>query len=246
MKNTILFLVVILLLSCTEQYVTQTIPIAEVCTLKNINTVSRSYSNKSVNYDVIISSLYSNYVVLLDFNGYYVDSTIWNTSSGQSVINCTSSGLTSQEIKAVIDSMRKDFNGFNIALTTNENVYKKYPTNKRIRLIITENSWKPKVGGISFVGSIKWGDETPAFVFSKALNYNVKYIAETCSHEIGHTISLSHQVVCTNGVVTNSYRVGTIMGNSLNTPNAYWTIGPIAANCFVNVDEIAQIVNFLQ
>lgn len=239
-----LLLLFIILTSCTKEYASryEVSPAAEVCYIKDSNIEARATVSKQVNYDVTISK-FSKYVVLLDFNGQIVKSTIWNTLYGDT-INCTSSGLNASEIRIVIDSIRKDFVNFNIDLTTNESVYSRYERNKRIRLIITDNSFKPNVGGVSFTGSIKWGDETPAFVFSRTLNYNTKYIAETCSHEIGHTISLSHQVDCINGVYTNPYRIGTIMGNSLNTPGAYWGIGTIYT-CEI-VDEIAKINSFLQ
>jgi len=43
-------------------------------------------------------------------------------------------------------------------------------------------------GGVAFVGSFKWGDGTPCWVF----NIGGKAAAEAVSHEVGHTLGLSH------------------------------------------------------
>jgi hypothetical protein len=46
---------------------------------------------------------------------------------------------------------------------------------------------------VAFTNSFTWGDNTPCFVFTALHNYNLKNISEAASHEIGHTLGLSHQ-----------------------------------------------------
>jgi hypothetical protein len=184
------------------------------------------------------------YIAFIDFDGHNVVCPYWN---GGKPINCTRATLTSLEIKTIMDSSMVDFKNFNINLTTDSVIYFSYPANKRIRVIVTDNTWRTGVSGVAYNGSIKWGDETPAFVFSKALNYNTKYISEIVSHEVGHTVSLSHQIECNGSTRVSSYRMGTIMGNSLYTPGAYWGVGPsLATGCLGIAVDTTRIINFLK
>src|SRR5690606_2641922 len=56
------------------------------------------------------------------------------------------------------------------------------------------NDWlKMSAGGIAYVNSFSWDSDTPVFVFENQLgNGNEKYTAEAISHEVGHTLGLSH------------------------------------------------------
>ncbi len=51
-----------------------------------------------------------------------------------------------------------------------------------------DNSFQSGSGGVAFVGSYKWGDGTPCWVF----NGGYKGAAEAVSHEVGHTLGLGH------------------------------------------------------
>jgi len=60
-------------------------------------------------------------------------------------------------------------------------------------IVTITSDWYGVAGGVAFVGSFTWGDDTPCFVFSALHNYKVKNIAEATSHEAGHTLGLYHQ-----------------------------------------------------
>lgn len=131
-------------------------------------------------------------VILLDFDGIYLDGTVWNFS-GPLTLN--SSGLSNTQITEAFNRVAEDYRPFNINITTEESRYAAAPADKRMRVIIsTSYEWYGSgAGGVAYVGSFKWGDGTPCFVFSSLLGMSVKNIAEAVSHEAGHTLGLRHQ-----------------------------------------------------
>lgn len=129
--------------------------------------------------------------IYLDFDGQYVTGTAWNWSGP---ITAKPSGLTPENITEIFNRVAEDYRIFNINITTDSNVFYAAPNFQRTRVIVTPSSeWYGNAGGISYVGSFTWGDLTPAWVFSNKLGNNIKYIAEACSHEAGHTLGLQHQ-----------------------------------------------------
>ena len=99
-------------------------------------------------------------------------------------------------------------------ITTDENVYNNANPLKRMRVVITESwEWYGQAGGVAFINSFTWGDNTPCFVFSSLLGYNVKKIGEASSHESGHTLGLRHQSIYdANGSKTAEYNPGQGIG----------------------------------
>jgi hypothetical protein len=146
-------------------------------------------------------------VILLDFNGQLVSGTSWNYNGP---ITCTPANLTSTDISRIVDHVSNDYSPFNVLVTTDETMYNAANPAKRIRVIITETwEWYGQAGGVSFIGSFTWGDNTPCFVFSSLLNYNTKQIAEAASHEAGHTFGLNHQASYdAGGVLVSEYNYG--------------------------------------
>jgi hypothetical protein len=183
------------------------------------------------------------WVIFLDFDGHTVINQYWN---GGVPFYATPSGLSSTEIKNIVDSITFDFAQFkNINVTTDSNVYKSASIIRRQRVIITENyEWYcgpvACAGGVAFIESIKWGMDVPCFVFSKALGYRQKSIWEASSHEVGHTVGLYHQssfdANCNflteyyAGFGTSTTGRAPIMGNSYSRPG-YWWIGPTSLSC---------------
>ena len=124
-------------------------------------------------------------VILLDFNGQYVANTMWNVNGP---ISCAPANLTSEETTLILQRVVTDFTPFNITVTTDEAVFSAANPAKRMRVVITESwEWYGQAGGVSYINSFTWGDNSPCFVFSSLLGYSVKKIAEACSHEAGHT-----------------------------------------------------------
>ncbi len=189
--------------------------------------------------------------IYLDFDGEFVSNTIWN--NGNSFM-CEASILSDNQINEIFNSVAEDFRPFNVNITTDSSVYFNAPANQRIRVIITPTSaWKQNVGGISFIGSFVWGDNTPAFVFVDRLGYNVKNIAECCSHETGHTLGLAHQSKYDSSChLIESYNSGNgndqtswapIMGNSYGKNITGWNNGPIPTGCGNMQDNLSIITS---
>ena len=187
-----------------------------------------------------------NAVILLDFNGQYVSGTNWNTNGP---ITAAPANLTSTEITNILNRVIADFDPFNVVVTTDEAVYNAANAYKRMRVIVTESwEWYSQVGGVAFVNSITWGNNTPCFVFSSLLEYNAKKIAEACSHEVGHTLGLRHQAVYdANGVKISDYNWGQgngeigwapIMGASYNQNLSIWHYGPNSLSATTMQDDV--------
>lgn len=140
--------------------------------------------------------LYNSYptaaaTIYLDFDGQYLQGTSWNVSGP---IACGPSGMDVNQITQIFNRVAEDYRPFNVNVTTDSTKYWSAPATQRIRVILTITSdWYGAAGGVSYMGSFTWGDNTPAFVFTALLNYNAKYIAEAASHEAGHTLGLRHQ-----------------------------------------------------
>jgi hypothetical protein len=187
-----------------------------------------------------------NAVILLDFNGQYVSGTNWNTNGP---INAAPANLTSTEITNILNRVIADFDPFNVVVTTDETVYNACNAYKRMRVIVTESwEWYAQVGGVAFINSFTWGNNTPCFVFSSLLEYNAKKIAEACSHEVGHTLGLRHQAVYdANGVKISDYNWGQgsgeigwapIMGASYNQNLSIWHNGPNSLGATAMQDDV--------
>lgn len=200
------------------------------------------------------------WVIFLDFDGHYVNNSYWNPTNAGQPFYATPSGLSSTEIKNIVDSVKVDFASFkNINITTDSSVYNSASIVRRQRVIITENyEWycgpTACTGGVAYLESIKWGLEVSCFVFSKALSYRQKSIFETISHETGHTLGLYHQIKCDElGNITQQYNSGSgtstigsspIMGSSLARPG-YWWIGPNAFGCNTIQNDSLTIRNLV-
>lgn len=171
-------------------------PIPNPATMKNLLSfltfslclVSASVHAQTPRYNSLPSATAT---VYLDFDGHLVTGTSWNTTGP---ISCGPSNLSTAQITEIFNRVSEDYRPFNINITTDSLVYWAAPPAQRMRVILTvTSSWYGAAGGVSYIGSFTWGDNTPAFVFTALLNYNTKNIAEATSHEAGHTLGLKHQ-----------------------------------------------------
>jgi hypothetical protein len=135
-------------------------------------------------------------VAYLDFDGETVTDSAWNNGN---VINASASGLSAAQITEVWQRVSEDYRPFNIDVTTNRSRYDNAPAGSRVRCIITQNnSWYGSAGGVAYIGSWSFAggggmsSTIPCWVFSNLLSLNTRYVAEAISHEIGHTLGLSH------------------------------------------------------
>ncbi len=187
--------------------------------------------------------------IFLDFDGHRVIHPFWN---GGQPLNCAPASLSNTQIVEIFNRVSEDFRPFNVNITTDSTEYINAPLNMRVRIIVTPtSSWYTGVGGISYIGSFTWGDDTPGFVFSDRLSNNTKYIAECCTHESGHTIGLSHQSSYNqNCQLIEPYSTGSgtgetswapVMGNSYYRNMTGWNDGPTPYGCSLTQDNLTII-----
>ena len=142
---------------------------------------------------LVLNSLSSSpSVIYLDFDGQTVSGTSWNWNGP---IVCSASNLSNTQIQEIFNRVSEDYRPFDVNITTDSTVYWNAAPTQRIRVILTSTyQWYgATAGGVSFIGSFNWGDNTPCYVFTSLLQYYPKYIAEAAAHEAGHTLGLKHQ-----------------------------------------------------
>jgi hypothetical protein len=150
----------------------------------------------------------------------------------------------------------EDYRIFNVNVTTDSTLYWLAPANKRTRVIITPTyQWYGNTaGGISWVGSFGWGDNTPCWVFSSLLGNSIKKVSECISHEAGHTLGLQHQSSYTATCTKTEYNPGfgtgeigwaPIMGVSYGQNQTTWYNGTSTVGCNVYQNDISTIAGYV-
>jgi hypothetical protein len=181
-------------------------------------------------------------LIYLDFNGHTTSGTSWNNSTmGASFTspaydidgNATSFSTTElTRIQQIWQRVASDFAPFDVDVTTQapplDWLSKSTSTDSTygMRVVITSyGPYSSSAAGVSYVGSFTAKSDTPAFVYNRA----VIGAAEAISHEVGHTLGLSHD-----GTGTSTYYAGhgsgetswaPIMGSSYNRSVTTWDIG---------------------
>jgi hypothetical protein len=187
------------------------------------------------------SSPSSRKVIYLDFDGHTTTGTSWNASMGTSFyspaydINGNPGSFNSEElsrIQQIWQRVAADYAPFDVDVTTQAP-----PTdwliksgsadlNYGMRVVVT--SFGPSsstLGGIARINSFNASTDTPCFVYNKSLTG----VAEAISHEVGHTLGLSHD-----GSSSGSYYYGhgsgetswaPIMGVGYNKNVTQWDNG---------------------
>jgi hypothetical protein len=190
-------------------------------------------------------------VIYLDFDGQTVKGTSWNATGP---LFLGPSNLNNEQITEVFNRIAEDYRPFNINITTDSTKYWAAPVRQRMRLIMTISyEWYGRAGGIAYVNSFTWGDNTPCFVFTSLLGYNTKNIAEAGAHEAGHTLGLRHQsrydAVCqkteeyNSGVGSGEIGWAPIMGVGYYRNQTTWHNGPNPYGCTNAQDDLAIITS---
>lgn len=190
-------------------------------------------------------------VIFLDFDGHLVEGTSWNYESS---FVCDGANLNSTQVTEIFNRVAEDYRPFNVNITTDSSRYWAAPARKRMRVVLTtSSSWYGSAGGVAFTNSFTWGDNTPCFVFTALLNYNVKFISEATSHEAGHTLGLNHQssydAVCNKTAEYNSGKGSgeiswaPIMGVGYYRNLSLWHYGSNPFGCSYLQDDLGIITS---
>jgi hypothetical protein len=150
--------------------------------------------------------------IYLDFNGFTARGTSWNRqyNNNQPIVSRAydpdgdGPGFSNNElasIQRIWQRVAADFSPFDVNVTTQDpgeaNLVNTGSGDVRwgIRAVMTaDNFVDPNFGGFAYIGSFNWGYEsagatdTPAYVF----NPGDIGVAATISHEVGHSLGLSH------------------------------------------------------
>ena len=209
-------------------------------------------------------------VIYLDFDGHTTTGTAWNNSTMGSSFYSPAfdtdgnpSLFSSAELTLIQNAWQRvaaDFAAFDVDITTqappqdwliNSGVD---DNNYGIRVVMS--SYGPSasvgVGGIAYVNSFTSSKDTPVFVY----NNSMLALANTISHEVGHSLGLSHD-----GIGTSAYYSGhgsgpvswaPIMGASWSRNMSTWDNGIYyrsnntgsTANYGKGADDIAIITGF--
>jgi hypothetical protein len=222
--------------------------------MKRKNNEAQSRLKAGISERTAGSKQSNKFVVLLDADGAIVKNTYWNWNGD---FTATPSSLTRQQLEEVKKMVQDDFSPWLIEVTLDEAVYNAAPTNFRTRCVLTQNSdWfcgtdNICAGGVAFMGSAFWGDDTPCFVFTNTMQGSAKYTTEAVSHEVGHTLGLHHQSVWDKGcqlIFEYNYGYGfgptsfaPIMGVGYFARITNWFTGPSPVDCMSIQNDFALI-----
>ncbi|MDY8135486.1 PKD domain-containing protein [Aquimarina sp. 2201CG5-10] len=173
-------------------------------------------------------------IIYLDFDGEVVSGTSW---LGGATINAQSPNFSDQKITEIWKIMAEDFRPFNLNITTRRDLFDAAPKNRRMMCIFTPTTdAAPGSGGVAYLWSFRANNDNPCWVY----NLSTRAAGETGSHEVGHTLGLSHD-----GVPGTTYYAGhgqwsPIMGWSASKPIGHWSKGEYT-NANQTQDDIAII-----
>lgn len=128
----------------------------------------------------------SKFVIYCDFDGETVTDPFWNNGR---TINATPIERWDDEefITRIWKRVSEDFAGFDINVTTDISIFEATAEERRMQCVITDvNDAAPGAGGVAILGSFGSGSVCWCF------NPTEDSIADTISHEVGHTLGLLH------------------------------------------------------
>lgn len=207
----------------------------------------------------------SNHTIYLDFDGGITEGTSWNNSTGITTlidIAYNRSGSSSSfsnselaEIRNIWKLVAEDFAPFDVNVTTEDpgvEALRKSgsgDTQWGIRSLHTSNTNGvcSSCGGVAYVGSFSSSTDLPAYSFNKGVSAG----GNTQSHEVGHTVRLSHDGLSSgttyyNGHGSGNTTWGPIMGGPGGRKLKTWSNGDYfnANNQQDDLDRISTLNGF--
>ncbi len=181
----------------------------------------------------------STYTIYLDFTGNTATGTYWN--NGEDVVTPVfswddSTAFSNAELRDIYEiwlRVSEDYMPFNVNVTTKEPTAAQLAKSSAgdneygVRVCVGGSCYdwyNSSCGGVAYVGSFTWNSDTPAFVFPKQL-HSAKNVAEAASHEVGHTLGLSHDGTSTQGYYGGADGWAPIMGVGYSQPLTQWSKG---------------------
>lgn len=160
----------------------------------------------------------ADHTIFLDFDGHEVQNTSWNSYYNQTTLTANPydidgvpSTFNATELSRIEESFHRvaeDFRPFNVNVTTIEpsaDRLQKSGTGDAqwgVRVIVTKESTMVTdsaeycgCGGIAYINSFNNSSDLPVWVFTSG----GKSVAEAASHEVGHSLGLSHDGTSTAG-----------------------------------------------
>ncbi|GEP42777.1 hypothetical protein BGE01nite_20680 [Brevifollis gellanilyticus] len=136
-------------------------------------------------------------VLYLDFDGEAVTDALW--AGGNTILaapaTIAGSPITQDQIRRVWSMVSENFRPFNVSVTTDASRYSGALAGRRMRCIITPTrTANPGSGGVAYRNSFSSaGISFSATISCWSFNdYTVSDMALTITHELGHTLGLSH------------------------------------------------------
>ncbi len=185
-------------------------------------------------------------VIYIDFDGEKGPLVGWGNYDAEAP-----PGVGNERIKEIWQRVAEDYQGFNINVTTDRLVFDKAPLNSRQHVLIsTTTTAAPNNGGVAQFYSFNSTYDIVCWVFYTNYQTNQR-LADVVSHEVGHTLGLSHdgqnppggaQVVYYAGQGSGETAWAPIMGAGDRQILSQWSKGEYA-NPSNTEDDLAIITN---
>jgi hypothetical protein len=187
----------------------------------------------------------SNRKIFLDFDGHIISGTQWNTDNngGADIVappwdtdgDPTTFGTAERTaIQQIWLRVAEDYAPYDVDVTTEypgEAALTRGTTSDAVygvrALVSPIGSYFGNPGGISYVGVFdNVGDHyKPSLIFPENLSNSEKNIAEAISHEVGHSLGLSHDGTSTADYYSGQGNWAPIMGVGYYKPLSQWSKG---------------------